>query len=181
MCLELYWRGEGPQSLLVERRHFRTSPWRGQDTVNSTSIAIAFCLPLRGNARESQCREGPQPPLGPAACRPAITALAATGGATGDDAGGRRSEATNRGMLCASQPFGPAPAGSSPPAGVAPLHSRHTSNRRHGRSPRLGLSASPAPGPGPAGLDAAAAAPESFRDWRRSGGRPDGGAVGNGG
>ena len=32
----------------MEMRHLRTSPWSGQAAVETASIAIASCLPLRG-------------------------------------------------------------------------------------------------------------------------------------
>jgi hypothetical protein len=43
---------KGPQSLpVVKKRHLRTSPWSGQAANESASIAIAYCLPLRGSVR----------------------------------------------------------------------------------------------------------------------------------
>ncbi len=44
-------RAEGPQTLPVEMQLLRTGPLSGQAPVESTSIAIASCLPLSGSVR----------------------------------------------------------------------------------------------------------------------------------
>jgi uncharacterized damage-inducible protein DinB len=40
--------------LPVEMRHLRTGPWSGQAAVESASIVIASCLPLRGSVSTIQ-------------------------------------------------------------------------------------------------------------------------------